>query len=154
LTTVQPREHLPCHVESGTRSVDGSHRDQNPVCRVRDVPARATVRRVERDVEGAADEGERRNCTERREFHGKTVLAVWACDIVERTTFVVVCDVECGAERCWSWGRLREGTSSLGQEESDRDRSGLNWVDLCDGPGWTQCERAGFVVVVVEVLEL
>ena len=154
MTTVQPREHLLCHAESGTRSVDGSHRDQNPVCRVRDVPARATVRRVERDVEGAADEGERRNCTERREFRGKTVLAVWACDIVERTTFVVVCDVECGAEGCQSWGRLREGTGSLGQEESDRDRSGLNWVDHYDGSGWMQYERAGYVVVVVEVVGL
>jgi hypothetical protein len=112
LSTIQLHESLLSDIKSQSRSVDSNEIDRRARSSVGQIPARSAVRRVPDDVEGAAEERERRDVAERGETRRQPVRAVRARYAVHRAGLVVVGRVERRAEgwRCcgrrwlrWLW---------------------------------------------------
>ena len=110
LTIGQFLESFLCDVEARTGGVDSDQVDRRVRGRVGQAPAPAAVGRVEDDVKGAADEGERGHAAEGRESRCEPVDAVGTRDVVHRPGTVVVRGIERDTRRYgWGWQRRRTG---------------------------------------------
>ena len=94
LAAVQMHEGFLCDVKARAGGVDGSNVDGHARRRIGQAPAPTAVGRVPHDVEGTADERERRNVAKRCKPPGQAVRAIRARNVVERAVLIVVSGVE------------------------------------------------------------
>ena len=132
LAAVQMHEGFLCDVKARAGGVDSSDVDGHPRCRVSQAPAPTAVRRVPHDVEGAADERERRNIAKRCEPPGQAVRAIRARNVVERAILIVVCSVEGHFQSGRGRRRLRRtaAAAGLGRGHVGIRRCRCGWVRL------------------------